>query len=432
MAMPSQYIRTGYTLGSLPSGTRGTVKTLQAMACLVREAIKVPDFIIAARCIASRANPHDQRGQVKQFFDMVSKFFYVNDPVDIEMVQGAQFSLFESGFGDCDDMAVILAALCGAIGIVSQFIVCGFDSGSNSYEHVWAQCYLEPSEFDKGGWLDLDPCADPRTGNNYMGYYARNATNFAVFPIWPELTTGLGQDEGDSVDFTDYVDSGSDTGASDPFDFSSYGVIGDANESGQYTNPLNVDTFYNPDGTQDWYYPDGSEQHWDANGQLTQFSNVNPDGTITYVDPINGTSYTEDPYGNVLSSGPATDSQKQKAATVQSSGSGGGGGSAFSPGSGGAQKAQTPSSQGTPSSVASSVQSFLNKANQAISSIFGTNTGLHTAVGPNGQPVLVNSAGQVVGTPSGNALSIGSGGAGISLNTTTLVILGLLIFAFKK
>lgn len=457
MAMPSQYIRTTYTLSGLPTGKRGTEKTLCEMAKFVRAAVALPFFVDHARLIASQAAPHNTRAQANAIFRHVAScLYYINDPIDVEWVQGAQYTAFQSQFGDCDDAAVLIASLCGSIGIVCQFIVCGFDPSDNSYEHVWAQAYIEPSQFDRGGWYDLDPCADPRTGNNVPGYYAKDATNFAIFPIWQSSATGLGDDYSDYSDYGydggDYGDGtwdgggvdwstvADDTGVSTPFDpagitgpdIPDFGIpgysgpIGDADPSGVYTNPLDTTMFTNTDGSVDIYSPDGSIETWDANGNVTSYSTVNPDGSLTYVNLANNTAYTEDPNGNIKSQAQATPAQKAKAQAIQAAAGSGGGGGGFSPGSGGAQKApaaQTP----TNTSLESTVKSWLDKASNAISALTGaTPTGLHTVINPaTGQPVLVDSTGRIV-----SSTALGATGAGIS--TTTLILLALGAYLITK
>lgn len=432
MATASQYIKTSYTLSGLPDGRRGTEKTLCEMAKFVRTAVALPFFVDHARSIASQAPAHNQRAQVKKIFEHVSQcMYYINDPVDVEWVQGAQHTEFTAGFGDCDDAAVLIASLCGSIGIICQFIVCGFDPTDNSYEHVWAQAWIEPSQFDNGGWYDLDPCADPRTGNNVPGYYAKGATNFAVYPVWPELTTGLG----DSLD--DYSD-----GSDDFYDFGSTGDYGggggdfNLDDLFNFSGDTGTDSGFDPSapltaeedqlfgwlqdnfGGQPLYNPSlqdlGIYQGSDGSTVL-----VNPDGTLSFQNSAGQLiGQLVDANGNPVS--PSTISQTTGVKPQASSGgSGGGSGGGMSIPSGGAPKPATATTPTSTSSTANTIASLLNKASNAINSLVGGGTtGLHTVINPaTGLPVLVNSAGQIVGSATATSTT--------GLSGTTLLLLAV-------
>lgn len=55
----------------------------------------------------------------------------------------------ESRYGDCDDKAMLLAALLASIGHQVRFIAVAFQPGQ--FVHVWLQDWVG------GAWLDLEP-----------------------------------------------------------------------------------------------------------------------------------------------------------------------------------------------------------------------------------------------------------------------------------
>jgi transglutaminase-like putative cysteine protease len=91
---------------------------------------------------------------------------YRKDPHNVEYVR-APLRMVESGQGDCDDMACLLAALCMALGHECRFLVVGFEDMSPS--HVFCQVAVRGVVMDGGGskgakdWVSLDPVADENT-----------------------------------------------------------------------------------------------------------------------------------------------------------------------------------------------------------------------------------------------------------------------------
>jgi transglutaminase-like putative cysteine protease len=74
---------------------------------------------------------------------------YVRDIFDVETLHAAT-TVMDIGAGDCDDKAILLAALLLSIGHPGvRFIALSLEPGQ--FCHVWVQDYVE------GGWLDLEP-----------------------------------------------------------------------------------------------------------------------------------------------------------------------------------------------------------------------------------------------------------------------------------
>ncbi len=106
-----------------------------------------------ALAIISRAmvDERDIRGEITAIHEWVQKTIrYVRDPVALELLTYPEDLARNIKTGDCDDHAMLEAALLGAIGIPTRFVVVGF-SVPGSYSHV----YLEAKE--KADWLPLEP-----------------------------------------------------------------------------------------------------------------------------------------------------------------------------------------------------------------------------------------------------------------------------------
>lgn len=145
------------TLQKIPDGPEGVHQTLKLMRRLVLNGRK--DFSIrrlAARLVENR-DSKDFVGEVKDLHRYVrDRIRYLKDIREIETVATPVRTL-EFGQGDCDDKAVLLAALLEAIGHRTRFVAIGFDP--NHFEHVLVETKianhwvaLETTEPVEMGW----------------------------------------------------------------------------------------------------------------------------------------------------------------------------------------------------------------------------------------------------------------------------------------
>lgn len=73
---------------------------------------------------------------------------YIRDTDGVELLHDP-VTLLQIGAGDCDDKAILLAAMLGSIGHPTRFIAIAFEP--ELYSHVWVQDDLN------GAWVDLEP-----------------------------------------------------------------------------------------------------------------------------------------------------------------------------------------------------------------------------------------------------------------------------------
>lgn len=95
--------------------------------------------------------PYDQRGEVRAVFRFVrDSIRYVQDVVNVDTLQTPTATL-DRLQGDCDDKALLLAALLECIGFATRFVVAATRPGQ-SYNHV----YLETWVPQLGRWVPLE------------------------------------------------------------------------------------------------------------------------------------------------------------------------------------------------------------------------------------------------------------------------------------
>jgi transglutaminase-like putative cysteine protease len=91
---------------------------------------------------------HDFTGEARRLFEFVrDRIRYVKDCDGVELLHPAEWVL-RLGAGDCDDKAILLAALLLSIGHTPRFVAVAFEP--DSFSHVWVQDYLA------GRWIDLE------------------------------------------------------------------------------------------------------------------------------------------------------------------------------------------------------------------------------------------------------------------------------------
>lgn len=120
---------------TIDSGDYGSVITLNRMKELVNDALMVPAVVERATGIVSMVPSRDyvsMAGAVRAW--LARSFKFVPDPVGVELLRDPEYQLRELDtrgmvLGDCDDAAILGAAMAKAVGIRASFVAVGFTPG---------------------------------------------------------------------------------------------------------------------------------------------------------------------------------------------------------------------------------------------------------------------------------------------------------------
>jgi transglutaminase-like putative cysteine protease len=143
----------------IPGGDAGVWLTLRKMRALVRAAVRDPLTIETAQRIVSASPPRDARAEVTALRAWLAAHFrFVADPISQETLRSPQRALAQyqrDGVvsGDCDDAAVLGAALAAAIGLRPYAVVTGFRRPGAPFKHVYT---VVPVDAWLTEWVDLD------------------------------------------------------------------------------------------------------------------------------------------------------------------------------------------------------------------------------------------------------------------------------------
>lgn len=142
-------------------GDVGSWQTLRSMRGAVRQAIRDPRVLETAAAIVRPARPRDKRSQAQLIRSwMAAHTRYLNDPPGLELLRTPDYQLDRIGRdgvvqGDCDDMAMLAAALGKAAGMRAQFVALGFQGPKGPLSHVFTELLADD------GWVEMDVTRTP-------------------------------------------------------------------------------------------------------------------------------------------------------------------------------------------------------------------------------------------------------------------------------
>lgn len=146
--------------GEIAYGDAGVSQTLDAMRALVNDSVNEPIVVDFARRLATTGGVRQAVAQavaIRQWLASVWRF--IDDPPDRELLRSPAYMIREYAMssvihGDCDEAAILGAALGKAAGMQADFVVLAFyqsDGSAGRYEHVYTML-TTPT----GASIDLD------------------------------------------------------------------------------------------------------------------------------------------------------------------------------------------------------------------------------------------------------------------------------------
>lgn len=171
----------------LRKGKPGSLQTAAQMANLVREdAVKDEGLerfakqILVNNKLDSHSNP---RAVADALYDYTRQLTYVFDPEGSADAIGSARQTIRNGYGDCDDLSVLLATLLAMVGFKPSFTLARYaDTADSSFDHVYVSVDIA------GERIPFDPVA--RTHGS--GWESPRAKERIIVPIFGGAPVGLG------------------------------------------------------------------------------------------------------------------------------------------------------------------------------------------------------------------------------------------------
>jgi transglutaminase-like putative cysteine protease len=147
----------------IPTGDFGTLATLGHMRRLAREAVANPLVRATAVAATDGTGGKDAFAQAMAIRNwLVRNTAFLRDPNGTELLHSPRYMLAAlRTLGpplriDCDDVAVLGAALGGAVGLRARFVVAAFFSPSAPFRHVWTELSAPWGTVVGTRWVELD------------------------------------------------------------------------------------------------------------------------------------------------------------------------------------------------------------------------------------------------------------------------------------
>jgi transglutaminase-like putative cysteine protease len=146
-------------LSSIPDGDAGTYATVQAMRALARRDALDPTVRMATSATVQGV-PFDRgaahAGLIRRWIE--PRVYFLADPLYAEALHAPAWQirqiLTRGVIGvDCDDVAMLAAAMGLSIGLKARYVLAGFGSPQAPFRHVWT----ELSAVQRPQWIAIDP-----------------------------------------------------------------------------------------------------------------------------------------------------------------------------------------------------------------------------------------------------------------------------------
>lgn len=135
------------------------------MRTFVRQGKTLPSIRLKAGQLTSGLPQKDYAGEVRNLHAFVrDSIRYLRDVSEVETLQTPDVTL-SLGYGDCDDKAILLAALLESINHPTRFVAIG--PSNENFAHVYVETLIGRS------WMPLETTEPVDCGDGPSGYPAR-------------------------------------------------------------------------------------------------------------------------------------------------------------------------------------------------------------------------------------------------------------------
>lgn len=150
-------------------GDVGSYRTISIMRRLVNESLSNPLVVGRAKDIVQFAGPKNQFEQAKEIKNyLMDHTQFVRDPRGVELIHTPekQIRTIDQRYYiqiDCDDFAVLSAALAKSVGIRAKFVILKFMTKSAPFAHVYTIV-----DVGKKKWFPIDLKVQYPISSNYI------------------------------------------------------------------------------------------------------------------------------------------------------------------------------------------------------------------------------------------------------------------------
>jgi transglutaminase-like putative cysteine protease len=165
----------------IPDGDAGISATISKMKALMFSAQGVRSYTVR------KATLDAVRGVERGQSEIDSVFHWVKDNIEFhgeysETLQSPEATINLEA-GDCDDQAVLAAAMLSSLGFETRFKTVALWNSPDEYSHV----YVEVKDKQSGQWMPLDPTVE----TSYPGWEPQDVARSQSYGTIPPNSRGL-------------------------------------------------------------------------------------------------------------------------------------------------------------------------------------------------------------------------------------------------
>jgi transglutaminase-like putative cysteine protease len=164
----------------IPNGDAGIAATIAKMRSLVGGVKGVMSLTVRQKTLEA------VRGVERGQSEIDAVFHWIKDNIEFRGEHGETLQSPEAtlnfGAGDCDDQAMLAAAMLNSLGFVTRFKTIALDDSPDELSHV----YIEV--MDHGQWTSLDPTVE----NSYPGWEPENIARAETYGMSGNSNGALG------------------------------------------------------------------------------------------------------------------------------------------------------------------------------------------------------------------------------------------------
>lgn len=173
----SQYMR-------IDNGKPGSLQTAKEMARLVRvDTVRdegLEQFavkLITSKGLDSHSGPE---AVIRRIFQYVQSIPYVHDPAGAFDSISTARQVLAKGYGDCDDLSVLLATLLALVGYRPRFVLARYKPTTKGFDHIYVDVVIQRA----GDKKPIRVALDPSSRRHGMGWESPRALEQVTYPIF--------------------------------------------------------------------------------------------------------------------------------------------------------------------------------------------------------------------------------------------------------
>jgi Transglutaminase-like superfamily len=165
----------------IPDGDAGVAATVAHMKSLVTSPQGVKSYLVRQTTLDAVRGVERGQHEIDAIFDWVKNNIEFRGEYS-ETLQSPEATI-NLGAGDCDDQAMLAAAMLNSLGYETRFVTVALHGSADEYSHV----YVEVKDKQTQNWIPLDPTVE----QSYPGWEPDDVARSESYGTIPPANQGI-------------------------------------------------------------------------------------------------------------------------------------------------------------------------------------------------------------------------------------------------